>query len=143
VERRSPQLRAAVIVYYLAFLLFCTGPFVAVLGGGRVGAYVCVVGFSLLLVAHRLFGLIGARMTRLQPWPLGNALAGVGYAAALALLFGGLFAAMTGARVGAYVLLAGLGVQLGCDLGLGVRSYRATMRRPWPKVAPIVDDDDW
>jgi hypothetical protein len=82
-------------------------------------------------------------MTRLQPWPLGTALAGLGYAAALALLFTGLFAAMAGARIGAYLLLAGLGVQLGCDLALGVRSYRSTMGRPWPRVAPIVDDDDW
>jgi hypothetical protein len=82
-------------------------------------------------------------MTRLQPWPLGTAVVGIGYALALALLFGGLFAAMSGARVGAYVLLAGLAVQLGCDLGLGVLSYRSTIRRPWPKVAPIVDDDDW
>jgi hypothetical protein len=130
-------------VYYLAFLLFCAGPFVALLGGGRVGAYVCVVGFSLLLLAHRLFGLIGARMTRLQPWPLGTAVVGIGYALALTLLFAGLFVAMTGARVGAFVLLAGLGLQLGCDVGLGALSYRSTMRRPWPRVAPIVDDDDW
>ena len=141
--RLSRRMRAAVAVYYVAFLLFCAGPFVAVFGGGRVGAYVCVVGFSLLLVAHRLFGLIGARMTRLQPWPLGTSVGGIGYAVALALLFAGLFAAIAGARVGAYVLLAGLGVQLGCDLGLGVLSYRSTMRRPWPRVAPIVDDDDW
>jgi len=141
--RLSRRMRAAVAVYYVAFLLFCAGPFVAVFGGGRVGAYVCVVGFSLLLVAHRLFGLIGARMTRLQPWPLGTAVVGLGYALALALLFAGLFTAMTGTRIGAYVLLAGLGIQLACDLGLGVLSYRSTMRRPWPKVAPIVDDDDW
>jgi hypothetical protein len=143
VDRSSPRLRAVVALYNLAFALFCAGPFVAIFGGGRVGAYVFVVGFSLLLVAHRLFGLIGARMTGLQPWPLGTAVVGIGYVLALALLFAGLFAAMTGTRIGAFVLLAGLGIQLGCDLGLGVLSYRSTMRRPWPKVAPIVDDDDW
>ena len=26
---------------------------------------------------------------------------------------------------------------------VGLTEYRRTMRRPWPKVPPLDDDDDW
>jgi hypothetical protein len=28
-------------------------------------------------------------------------------------------------------------------LAIGAWSYRRVMSRPWPKVPPIEDDDDW
>jgi hypothetical protein len=33
-------------------------------------------------------------------------------------------------------------MQLAVDLSLGALSYRDSMTRPWPRVAPI-EDDDW
>lgn len=58
-----------------------------------------------------------------------------------AYIIGGL-AAVTGHRWGAYVLIANLVVQIGFHLIIGGWAYRDVMTRPWPKVAPL-DDDDW
>jgi hypothetical protein len=58
-----------------------------------------------------------------------------------ALFLGGIGAAL-GHRWGAYVLLAGLVVQIGARLIVGTTAYRDVMARPWPKVAPL-DDDPW
>jgi hypothetical protein len=59
----------------------------------------------------------------------------------LALVVGG-FAALTGHRWGAYVLLANLVVRIGSHLLVGRWAYRDVMARPWPKVAPLDDWDD-
>jgi hypothetical protein len=32
---------------------------------------------------------------------------------------------------------------ISCHLVIGVAAYRSVMKRPWPKVAPLDDDDDW
>jgi hypothetical protein len=58
-----------------------------------------------------------------------------------AFIVGGM-AALTGHRWGAYVLVANLVVQIGFHLIIGRWAYRDVMTRPWPKVAPL-DDDDW
>jgi len=58
-----------------------------------------------------------------------------------AFIVGG-FAAVASHRWGAYVLIANLVVQIGSHLMVGAWAYREVMTRPWPKVAPL-DDDDW
>jgi hypothetical protein len=138
-------LRLLAYAYHAAFLAFMGGPIAVLLGAGRVGAYVMLAGFGVYHLAHRTLGVVGARLSGLDPWPfgqpLGNWFVGAGYALTMALLLGGLFIAMAGARVGAYLLLAGLGLQLTGDLAFGLLSYRNTMQRPWPQVAPLTDDD--
>jgi hypothetical protein len=59
------------------------------------------------------------------------------------LLFGGVAAAFLGWRPGAFVAIAGAVLTFAWQLAVGVWSYRRTMSRPWPKVPPIEDDDDW
>jgi hypothetical protein len=54
----------------------------------------------------------------------------------------GTLAALAGQRWGAYLLIANLAVQIGFHLIVGMRAYREVMTRPWPKVAPL-NDDDW
>jgi hypothetical protein len=39
-------------------------------------------------------------------------------------------------------MLAGVIGYVGMHLVRGVVHYRRTMRRPWPRVPPIEDDDD-
>jgi len=126
------------LFYHAAFAAFVIGPLVAIVGNARVGPYIATAGFAAYHVAHRIFAVIGTQLSkrRPQPWPFVEP-------AALALLLGGLFTAMAGVRIGACLLLAGLGVQLLRDLIVGVTSYRETMHRPWPQVAPVLDDDDW
>jgi hypothetical protein len=58
-----------------------------------------------------------------------------------AFLVGGL-AAVAGHRWGAYVLIANLAVQIGSHLIVGGWAYHEVMTRPWPKVAPL-SDEDW
>jgi hypothetical protein len=41
-------------------------------------------------------------------------------------------------------MLAGVIGLFATRLGVGIVSYRQTMRRPWPKVPPAEDhDDEW
>ncbi len=56
-----------------------------------------------------------------------------------AMLVGGL-AAATDHRWGGLILLANFVVQIGAHLAAGGWAYRDVMSRPWPKVAPVVDD---
>jgi hypothetical protein len=77
---------------------------------------------------------LGALGHRMQIWP---------QAATLVLLLVGLIVALNGSSAGAVVLIAGFALQIGTDIGVGVHRYHETMRRPWPQVAPVVDDDDW
>jgi hypothetical protein len=57
-----------------------------------------------------------------------------------AFLVGGL-AAVAGQRWGAYLLITNLVVQIGSHLMVGGWAYREVMTRPWPKVAPLSDED--
>ena len=64
-----------------------------------------------------------------------SATAVIAAAAAAAVLFESRLAAW--ALVGAAVLL------FLSRFTIGVVSYRRVMSRPWPRVAPLPDDDDW
>ena len=59
------------------------------------------------------------------------------------LMMVGMYCAGFGWRPGAYLLLAALLCILLGHLVTGLTEYRRVMRRPWPKVTPLNDDDDW
>jgi ABC-type thiamin/hydroxymethylpyrimidine transport system permease subunit len=50
---------------------------------------------------------------------------------------------LTGARSGAWVIVGGLCLGSASSIAIALVAYRRTMRRPWPQVAPLADDDDW
>jgi hypothetical protein len=58
-------------------------------------------------------------------------------------MFVGIYAAAMGHRWGAFAALGAITVEFIVYLVAAVVIYRKTMRRPWPKVAPIEDDNDW
>lgn len=58
-----------------------------------------------------------------------------------AFLVAGL-AAVAGHRWGASLLIANLVAQIGSHLVVGGWACREVMTRPWPKVAPL-NDEDW
>jgi hypothetical protein len=60
-----------------------------------------------------------------------------------ALLCVGGFGAAVGWRPGVVLMLAGVIGFVAGHLIMGVTEYRRIMRRPWPKVRPLEDDDDW
>jgi hypothetical protein len=66
----------------------------------------------------------------------------LGYLGATVLLIGGLYVAVLGRRLGAYLALTGLVLRIGGHLIAGVFAYRGVMNRPWPKVAQLRDDDE-
>lgn len=45
-------------------------------------------------------------------------------------------------RQAAVLILVGFFGYMGTHLAMGACQYRETMRRPWPKVPPLEDDDD-
>jgi hypothetical protein len=61
---------------------------------------------------------------------------------AVALLVVGGIGAALGHRWGAYVLVAYVVVEVFGLLTVARVEYRKVMTRPWPKVAPL-GDDDW
>jgi membrane associated rhomboid family serine protease len=61
----------------------------------------------------------------------------------LILLIGGFYGGALGWRGGAVLMLAAVCGMISGHLLMGVTEYRRTMRRPWPKVPPLDDDDDW
>jgi hypothetical protein len=60
----------------------------------------------------------------------------------LLTMFVGIYAALLGHRWGAYAAVGAIVVRFWIYLVVAIQNYRATMRRPWPKVAPLKDDDD-
>lgn len=61
-----------------------------------------------------------------------------------ALLCVGGFGAALGWRPGVVLMLAGVSGFVAGHLIMGFTEYRRIMRRPWPKVRPLDDDeDDW
>jgi hypothetical protein len=54
----------------------------------------------------------------------------------------GVLIAFSGATWGIVLTIAGLAMVFALDLVIGIRSYRWVMRRPWPRVQPVEDDDD-
>jgi hypothetical protein len=58
------------------------------------------------------------------------------------LLIVGAYGAALGWRPGAYLLLTAVFGLLAGHLLAGLIEYRRIMRRPWPQVPPLTDDDD-
>jgi hypothetical protein len=59
------------------------------------------------------------------------------------LLIVGFYGGALGWRGGVFLMLAGVCGNISGHLLVGVTEYRRIMRRPWPKVPPLEDDDDW
>jgi len=59
------------------------------------------------------------------------------------LIVVGALAAIAGWFPGIYLALAGFFGHLAGHLIVGRVGYREVMRRPWPEVHPLDDDDDW
>ena len=74
-----------------------------------------------------------ATLVRLWGW-LGNVTTGL-------ILVGGLLA-VAGWRPSAWLLVGALGAVVTGHLAISAVAYRRTMRREWPRVEPLPDDDD-
>jgi hypothetical protein len=61
--------------------------------------------------------------------------------AMLGIIFGFL-TAIAGWRIGAFVMLGAVCLDFTWHLVAGIAGYCSVMRRPWPKVAPL-EDDEW
>ncbi len=59
------------------------------------------------------------------------------------LLLLGVLVALGGSETGAWILLVALAALITTHLAISVVAYRRTMRRAWPAVRPLADDDDW
>jgi hypothetical protein len=60
----------------------------------------------------------------------------------IVLIVGG-YGAAFGWRPGAYLMLTAVVGFLAGHLVVGLTEYRRVMGRPWPRVPPLDDDDDW
>ena len=79
-----------------------------------------------------------------EPLPRWARFAQGGYFVLFLLLYGGVFAGLgLQSRTAAYVALAGFIATLTVHVIVAVVYYRQVMRREWPKVEPLEDDDDW
>ncbi|MCW2964833.1 MAG: hypothetical protein JWO17_2085 [Actinomycetia bacterium] len=59
------------------------------------------------------------------------------------LLIVGFYVGALGSRIGAFVMLTGVCGNIVGHLLTGAAEYRRIMGRPWPKVQPLEDEDDW
>jgi hypothetical protein len=59
------------------------------------------------------------------------------------VLLVGAFGAVVEWRPGGYILVVGLTLSVVVNVAIGVVAYYGTMNRPWPRVQPLTDDDDW
>jgi hypothetical protein len=77
----------------------------------------------------------------IRPW---MRLASWGYFLLVLLLYGSVAAGFVlESRLAVFVALAAFTATLTVHLVVSILEYRRTMRREWPKVEPIADDDDW
>ncbi len=58
------------------------------------------------------------------------------------VIFAGVASVLFARRLAVVLILAGFLGYTGAHLAMGVVHYRETMRRAWPKVSPVEDDDD-
>jgi hypothetical protein len=65
------------------------------------------------------------------------------YAALWLLMLAGIYTSILGHRLGAWVFILGVIGHLALDLTVALVGYSDVMKRPWPKVAPLDDEDDW
>jgi hypothetical protein len=54
----------------------------------------------------------------------------------------GAYVAAFGQKWGAYLMIGGLIAHFLVYWAFAFREYRDVMRRPWPRVAPVADEDD-
>jgi hypothetical protein len=54
----------------------------------------------------------------------------------------GVLLAFVNADAGAVVIAGSLGLLFAAQVAIAAAHYRRTMRRPWPAVEPLADDDD-
>lgn len=67
---------------------------------------------------------------------------GLSLGIALVLILIGVYAAFLGWRTGGFVAIgAALAIPV-VNVSYAIRGYRRIMKRPWPKVPPIEEDDD-
>jgi hypothetical protein len=65
------------------------------------------------------------------------------YLVAIGVMYAGIAAAVFGWKPSAWLMLSGAAGFGAIHLAGGIVEYRRVMRRPWPRVAPLPDDDDW
>jgi integral membrane sensor domain MASE1 len=53
------------------------------------------------------------------------------------------FAAIAGWGPAGWILVAAVAAAVVGHVVIAALRYRQVMRRPWPKVEPLTDDDDW
>jgi hypothetical protein len=75
-----------------------------------------------------------ARRRRQAAWRLIDGVAGT-------LVLAGALGAAFGWRGGAILAVVGLLAAVAGHVAVGVADYRDTMRRRWPRVPPLADDD--
>ena len=61
----------------------------------------------------------------------------------LGLLVVGAYSSAFSWRPGAFFMLGSVCGYVALHLTAGLAAYRDAMTRPWPKVPPLEDDDDW
>jgi len=59
------------------------------------------------------------------------------------LLIVGFYGGALGWRAGAFLMLTAVCGNIAGHLLIGITEYRRIMRRPWPKVPPLDDHDEW
>jgi hypothetical protein len=65
------------------------------------------------------------------------------YLACFLLIVAGLVIVFISLKLAAFLMLAGVVGMFGVRAVYIAIAYRRTMRRPWPRVRPLEDDDDW
>jgi hypothetical protein len=81
----------------------------------------------------------GARRT--APERVAIAVYQVGSSGATLMMIGGMYAALVW-RPAAFVMLGGAIMQMMLHQAVGIIAYQRVMRRPWPAVTPLIDNDD-
>lgn len=139
--------RVSLAFYVAAELLFFALAgvgFLATVFQWRAGGYLLLVGLTLYLVGRQLAMLVYAYAEdgelQLSRDERAVALAGV---VLLTLAVLAAYAGLLGWDSAAYLLVAGLTGHFVAHVVIGWSGYRRAMARSWPKVAPLLDDDDW
>ena len=79
-------------------------------------------------------------MTERTPLPLTAAWYWTTRLSTLLIVAGGV-GALAGGTSWVWVLVGGLGFRVAAEIAIAIVAYRRTMSRPWPRVAPLADDD--
>jgi hypothetical protein len=133
-------------VFHLSFFAFLGGFPVALLNH-RVGACILIFGCVTYLTTHRVLAITLSGEGPANPYPSlaisAHPALNKEYTAVFVVFALGFALAAFDQRLGGYLLVSGLVLQVVLDALAGVRSYGEVMSRPWPTVAPLEDEDDW